>query len=212
MKLIKIDKTVSPQQYHYKCAGCNKAKIRKQDIKSKTDYCHKCMLKKVKPRTGTSKYGMSAYDKQYSVNAHKIDRERKQAIDRRCTTCGVKINSCSELNVTTCTTCSKFNRGKTKSNKSGFVGVCYINPRERKNGSITQGYWVGRMKHKGKVVFSVEYKDSYDGTDEYKKLKCAVDRDIHIRENHTNHFKNFTDSELREASVMCGLEFKHEYL
>ncbi len=54
------------------------------------------------------------------------------------------------------------------------------------------------MKFQGKCIFNVEYKDSYVGTDDYKKLKCAVDRDIHIIENGLHHHRNFTDDEIKE--------------
>ena len=111
--------------------------------------------------------------------------------------CGEERNSCAEDNVDICSRCAKVTRPKTKSNTSGFVGVGYIQPRERKNPQrIEQGFWYGKIMLFGKRLFKVEYKDSYEGTDGYKKLTIAISRDIHIKEHNLNHFRNFTNEEL----------------
>jgi len=132
VKLIKVDKNISPQEYTYQCTSCGDIRIHKQDKNAKTDYCQPCGFKNKHPKEGTSKYGITPYAEDYSKQLHKIEREERLKIDRECDTCGKPYRSTSEHDKTTCTTCAKFNRGMTSSNTSGFVGVGYIRPRIKK--------------------------------------------------------------------------------
>ncbi len=197
MKLIKIDKNLSVQQYIYQCIKCNKIATFRQDTHQTTELCHNCFLKCNKPRAGTSKYNISAYNNNASKIRRAIYKKKLKEKERVCKYCGISYHSCSEESQNICTRCSKITRKKLKSNTSGYIGVGYIKPRIRKNGSFEQGYFYGRMIYKGIRIFNVEYKDSYEGSDEYKILKCAIDREIHILEKGLNYTRNFTDDEIK---------------
>ena len=191
MKLIKIDRSVSPQQMHYVCVKCNKTRISRQDKGDTTDLCRKCFLQTGAARTGTGNKnllidnGVHGGKKRYKASHRKITKN--------CKRCNKSFITKSEIS-TCCTTCGKFEQPKRQNSTSKYVGVCYVEPRKG-----FDGHWLSRMRHQYLTIFTSIYFDSEDQTDEIKEIKCALDRDIHILENNLPHTRNFkkTLDELR---------------
>ena len=184
MKLVKIikDKTVplknrKKQEYHYECIECCKTIIHKQKKPQKTDYCHACMLKNIKPRTGTGVYK---------------DRRWKENVT--CPRCKNKYMQSNDTKKDTlCTSCAIIDRPKKSNCTSKYIGVSRVQKKTDRHPA-----WLGKAAHKGKVVFKCTYKASDLGSDTVKQDLCAIHRDIHIQKHNLPNKKNFTDKQLKD--------------
>jgi len=196
-------KTLKPTRYHFKCTNCPKTRISANNIPGVTELCTSCNNKKNPPTKGNNKHGFMGTRREIGIQTNKHNREKnKKEHTVICGSCGnehtVFTTSKKKDNCLLCANTSKTIR---KNNKSGYIGVHYKNPVHKKNGGYEQGMWRSVILQNRVVIFNISYKDSYQGNDEYKKNRCAVDRELHIIENDLLHTRNFTDKEL---DAMCN--------
>jgi len=196
-----IERTTNPVRYHYQCISCGKRRTSKDKIAPKTLLCVSCKNKDFPTTKGTSKYGFIGERHEVNKQLKKRYYEENKEQEAKCSICGdeytVCVSSVKDIK-NLCIKCATKSKGKMKTNTSGYIGVHYKNPVIRKNRGTEQGEWRGVIVQNGLTIFKVRYKDSYAGSSEYKKKKCAIDRELHIIENDLPYTRNFTDDKLNK--------------